>query len=81
MGKSCLENYCNRVMLCCGCPLEQANELGFLSIKVSLLVLLLFIFCCFFGICCNVVVFAYYNTLGTLHFAFMSVCHVFNFCC
>jgi hypothetical protein len=51
-----------------GSPLEQESELGFISIKVSLLVLLISIFCCYVGICCNISVFSYYNTYGTLQF-------------
>jgi hypothetical protein len=50
-----------------GFPLEEASEVGFLSIKISLLVLLFSIFCCFIGICCNIYVSSYYNTSGTLH--------------
>jgi hypothetical protein len=49
MGKSCLENYCNRYFL-----FLKASELVFLSINVSLLVLLLSIFCCSTSICLNI---------------------------
>jgi len=59
MRKSCLENYCNRDLLCWRFPLEEASELGFLSIKVSLLVFLLSLFYCFFGNCRNIYFFAY----------------------
>jgi hypothetical protein len=47
MGKFCLENYFV-IELCStgGFPLEEASELGFLSIKVSFMVLLFSIFHC-----------------------------------
>jgi hypothetical protein len=52
-----------------GFPLEEASELGFLSIKVSLLVLLFSIFCCSTVICCNIYVSTYYSTSRTLQVA------------
>jgi hypothetical protein len=51
-----------------GFPLEKESKFGFISIMVSLLVLLLSIFCCSIGICRKIYVYALYNTFGTLHY-------------
>ena len=49
-----------------GFSIKEESELGFISIKVSFLVLWFSIFCCSTDIFCNILVSTYYNTYGTL---------------
>jgi hypothetical protein len=67
MGKFCLENYFV-IELCSarGFPLEEASELGFLSIKVSFLVLLFSIFFLSTVFIIIILVSSLHNTSGTL---------------
>jgi hypothetical protein len=49
MRKFCLENFfVTELCYVGGCSLKEVSELGFLSIKVSFMVLLFSIFCCFY---------------------------------
>jgi hypothetical protein len=66
MRKSCVDKFYNRALLSLRFILEEASELGFLSIKISLLVFVFSIFYCSTGICCNIYVYVYYNTSSTL---------------
>jgi hypothetical protein len=66
MGKFFLENYCIDHYFIGGLPIEAASELGYLSIKVSLLVLLFSIYFCSIGIYYNIFVSTLCNTPSTL---------------
>jgi hypothetical protein len=50
MRKSCLENYCNRDLLCWRFPLEEESEHLFPSIKVLFFILLFSLLYCSIGI-------------------------------